>query len=289
MGHVDTQEELSMKVAVFSDVQAVLPALEAFIEHVEPWQPDMVVMAGDLVNRGPDSGGCLALFDHMRRERGWLPVNGNHEVWVLSCSEGPAKSEGEREIRRFTDLAWRQVADQADRLRGWPDHLCLHPPAADAWLHVTHGTMAGNRDGITANTTDESLIGKLPEGIALFVSGHTHRTHQRYTQGMDVVNVGSAGSPFDGDVRGSYGRFTWRGGRWHTELVRFDYDRDRADREFESFGFLDEGGPLARLVYIEWKRAQMLIGGWRRRWQAAVLRGEVSLEHSVTDYLRTCA
>jgi predicted phosphodiesterase len=275
-----------MKVAVFSDVQAVLPALEAAIEHIESWHPDLVVMAGDLVNRGPDSGGCLALFDRMRREHGWLPVNGNHEVWVLNCGCTEPASVGEREIRRFADLAWRQVADQADRLRGWPDHLCLHPPEADAWLHVTHGTMAGNRDGITPGRSDESLVGRLPEGAALFVSGHTHRTHLRRTQGMDVVNIGSVGSPFDGDVRGSYGRFTWRGGQWHTELVRFTYDRERAAQDFETSGFLDEGGPMARLVYLEWQRAELLMSGWRQRWQAAVLDGDVSLEDSVARYLR---
>jgi hypothetical protein len=275
-----------MKVAVFSDVQAVLPALEAVIEHIDAWRPDLVVMAGDLVNRGPDSGGCLALFDEMRRERGWLPVNGNHEIWVLGCGDHAPKSAGDREIRRFTDWAWQQVAPQADRLRGWPDHLCLHPPEADAWLHVTHGTMAGNRDGVTPGRSDESLAGKLPADVALFISGHTHRTHQRRIQGMDVVNVGSVGSPFDGDVRGSYGRFTWRGGRWHTELVRFPYDRERAARDFEISGFLDEGGPLARIIYLEWKRASLLIGGWRERYQAAVLAGEISLATSVDQYLR---
>jgi hypothetical protein len=275
-----------MKVAVFSDVQAVLPALEAVIEHIDAWHPDMVLMAGDLVNRGPNSDRCLALFDAKRREQGWLPVYGNHEIWVLRCGEGAPESDGEREIRRFTDFAWRQVADQAERLRGWPDHLCLHPPAADAWLHVTHGTMAGNRDGITPGRSDESLVGKLPEGVALFVSGHTHRTHQRRTQGMDVVNVGSAGSPFDGDVRGSYGRFTWEGGRWRTELVRFHYDRERAAQDFEDSGFLDEGGPLARIVFLEWQRAELLIGGWRERYEAAVLRGEITLQASVDRYLR---
>ena len=275
-----------MKVAVFSDVQAVLPALEAVIEHIDAWRPDLVVMAGDLVNRGPDSGGCLALFDEQRRGRGWLPVNGNHEVWVLRCGAEPPKSEGEAQVRRFTDWAWRQVADRAELLRDWPDHLCLHPPGADAWLHVTHGTMAGNRDGIMPSTTDAALAGKLPEGVALFVSGHTHRVHQRRTQGMDVVNVGSVGSPFDGDVRGSYGRFTWRGGRWHTELVRFAYDRERAARDFETSGFLDEGGPLARLIYLEWQRAELLIAGWRRQYEQAVLRGELNLASSVARYLR---
>ncbi len=274
-----------MKVAVFSDVQANLPAMEAAIEHIEAWRPDLVVMAGDLINRGPDSLGCLDLFDQKRREAGWLPVNGNHEVWVQECGQYEPASPGEREIRRFTDFAWRQVAERADALRDWPDHLCLHPPGSDAWLHVTHGTMASNRDGITPGTSDASLVGKLPEGVALFVSGHTHRPHQRRTQDMDVVNVGSVGSPFDGDPRASYGQFTWHRGHWHIELQRFPYDRERAARDFEDSGFLDQGGPLAHLVFLEWQRAQLLIGGWRERYQQSVLDGSITLQASVDDYM----
>ncbi|MCF7990617.1 MAG: metallophosphatase family protein [Thiohalocapsa sp.] len=276
-----------MKVAVFSDVQANLPAMEAAIEDIESWAPDLVIMAGDLVNRGPDSLGCLQLFDDKRRTQGWLPINGNHEHWVLRCGIEAPESDADREIRRFTDWAWHQVAEHADLMRDWPDHLCFHPPGADAWVHVTHGTMAGNRDGITPGTTDASLEGKLPEGVALFIAGHTHRVHQRRTQDMDVVNVGSVGSPFDGDPRGSYGRFTWRDGRWRTEIVRVAYDRDRAARDFEDSGFLDEGGPLARLIYLEWQRAQLLIGGWREGYQQAVLNGEITLQASVDRYLST--
>jgi hypothetical protein len=264
-----------MKVAVFSDVQANLPAMEAAVEHIGAWRPDVVLMAGDLINRGPDSLGCLELFDRGRRELGWLPVYGNHEVWVLRCGEAPPRSDGEREIRRFTDFAWRQVARRADALRGWPDHLCLHPPHSDAWLHVTHGTMAGNRDGVTPGTSDASLVGKLPAGVALFVTGHTHRPHQRRT----------VGSPFDGDPRASYGQFTWHRGRWQTRIVRLPYDREQAARDFEDSGFLDEGGPLARLIYREWQHATLLMPGWRHRYEQGVLRGEIDLQSSVDSYL----
>ena len=274
-----------MKVAVFSDVQANLPAMEAAVEHIECWRPDLVVMAGDLINRGPDSAGCLSLFDRKRREDGWLPVYGNHEVWVQHCGQAAPVSEGERQMRRFTDFAWRQIAADAHALRDWPDHLCLHPPHSNAWMHVTHGTMASNRDGITPGTSDESLVGKLPEGVALFVTGHTHRPHQRSTQGMDVVNIGSVGSPFDGDPRASYGQFTWHHGRWHTRIERFPYDRERARRDFEDSGFLDEGGPLARLIFAEWDRAVLLMSEWRRRYQQAVLDGEISLRDSVDSYM----
>jgi predicted phosphodiesterase len=274
-----------MKVAVFSDVQANLPALEEAVEHIETWRPDLVIMAGDLINRGPDSLGCLELFDAKRRDSGWLPVKGNHEDWVLRCGHQAPLSVGDRDIRRFADWTWRQIAPRADLLRDWADHLCLYPPGADAWMHVTHGTMAGNRDGITPGTSDESLVGKLPEGVALFVTAHTHRPHQRHTQGMDVVNIGSVGSPFDGDPRASYGQFTWQHGRWHTQIPRFAYDRARAARDFEDSGFLDEGGPLARLVYLEWERSQLLMSEWRRRYQQLVLDDELTLAQSIDTYL----
>ena len=274
-----------MKVAVFSDVQANLPALEEAVEHIETWRPDLVIMAGDLINRGPDSLGCLELFDEKRRESGWLPVKGNHEDWVLRCGQQAPVSVGDRDIRRFADWTWRQIAPRADALRDWADHLCLAPPGADAWMHVTHGTMAGNRDGITPGTSDESLVGKLPEGVALFVTAHTHRPHQRRTQGMDVVNIGSVGSPFDGDPRASYGQFTWQQGRWHVQIPRFAYDRARAARDFEDSGFLDEGGPLARLVYLEWERSQLLMSEWRRRFQQLVLDDELTLAQSIDTYL----
>jgi len=273
-----------MKVAAFSDVQANLPALEETIEQIRAWDPDLVVMAGDLINRGPDSRGCLELFAAQQRQHGWLAVNGNHEEWVLRCGRQAPRSDGERAVRAFTDWAWAQIEPCAKLLEGWADHLTFHPPGADAWVHVTHGTMVSNRDGISPNVTDESLVGKLPAEIALFVTGHTHRPHQRRTQGIDIVNVGSAGSSFDGDPRASYARLMWHGGRWHTEIVRFDYDLERAARDFEESGFLDQSA-LARLVYLEWQRAEMLIGGWRERYEPAVMAGHISMEQSVTDYL----
>jgi predicted phosphodiesterase len=273
-----------MKVAAFSDVQANLPALEETIAQIRAWDPDLVVMAGDLINRGPDSRGCLELFAAQQRQHGWLAVNGNHEEWVLRCGRQAPRSDGERAVRAFTDWAWGQIAPCAELLEGWADHLTFHPPGADAWVHVTHGTMVSNRDGISPNVTDESLVGKLPAEIALFVTGHTHRPHQRRTQGIDIVNVGSAGSSFDGDPRASYARLMWHGGRWHTEIVRFDYDLERAARDFEESGFLDQSA-LARLVYLEWQRAEMLIGGWRERYEPAVMAGHISMEQSVTDYL----
>ncbi len=223
-----------MKIAIFSDVQANLPAMETAVEQILAWHPDLVVMAGDLVNRGPSSLACLELFDRLRQERGWLPVKGNHEAWILRCAREAPKTELEEQMRRFADWTYRQLRPRIEALEGWPDHLCLHGGDDASWIHVTHGTMASNRQGISLNVPDEEIRGTLPPDLALFVTAHTHRPLERVLDGTPILNVGSVGSPFDGDPRGSYALLEPRAGRWHWEIVRFEYDRERAERDFWS-------------------------------------------------------
>jgi predicted phosphodiesterase len=281
-----------MKVAVFSDVQANIQAFEEAVALIDAWQPDLVATAGDLVNRGPDNDRCVALFDQRQRRDGWLAVRGNHETWVTRWSHEGPRSAQELEMFAFTDWACRQLGDLVTALDHWPDHLCFDAPGdqpgvgADHWVHVAHGTLAGNRDGVSARTSDESLQGKLPADLALYITGHTHKVHQRRIFGMDLVNVGSVGSPFDEDPRGSLGLFSFHHGRWHSEIRRFAYDREQTTRRFEESGFLDQGGPLAQVIFAEWQQARPLLAYWRHQYEAAVMAGEVDLQQSVDNFMR---
>jgi hypothetical protein len=274
-----------MKVAIFSDVQAILPAMEVAVERILAWGPDLVAMAGDLVNRGPKSRECLDLFDRLRRERGWLPIQGNHEDWVLRCGREAPTSPLDAEMRRFADWTYRQVAPRLQALSDWPDHLCFQGPEEAGWVHVTHGTMAGNRDGVSAALPDEILRTKIPADLALFVTAHTHRPMERVLDCTTVLNVGSVGSPFDGDPRGSYALLECRGSRWHWDIVRFPYDRVQAVRDFRESGFVEEGGPIARILYQEWYQARSLMPLWRRHHEPAVLAGERPLGAAVDEFL----
>ncbi len=279
-----------MRVVIFSDVQANLPAMQEAVERILKWDPDLVVMAGDLINRGPKSLDCLELFDQLRRTRGWLPIQGNHETYVLKCAAEAPTTPLEAELRRFADWTYAQLRPRIAALTGWPDHLCFHagggaPAAAQSWVHVTHGTMESNRDGIGPGVPDAALRGKLPLDIALFVTAHTHRPLERVLDGIPILNVGSVGSPFDGDVRGSFARLEWRSGRWQREIVRFTYDRARADRDFLASGFIEEGGALAPILYEEWRQARPLMPRWRRDFEAAVLAGERAPEAAVAEFL----
>jgi hypothetical protein len=145
--------------------------------------------------------------------------------------------------------------------------------------------MSSNREGITTSVPDESLRGKLPPDIALFVTAHTHRPLERVLDGTPILNVGSVGSPFDCDPRGSYALLEWSRGRWRWEIVRFEYDRAQTERDFRDSGFIEEGGPLARILYEEWRQARLLMPKWRVGYEPAVLAGELALGRAVDQFL----
>jgi predicted phosphodiesterase len=274
-----------MKVAVFSDVQGNLPAMEVAVEQILAWGPDLVIMDGDLVNRGPSSAACLSLFEELQAGHGWLPVNGNHETWVLRCAREAPATALEAEMRRFADWTLAQLGERAQALATWPDHLTLHAPGDPSWVHITHGTMAGNRDGVSVSVPDEALTGKIPPDLALFVTAHTHKPLERCLGATRILNVGSVGSPFDGDPRGSWAQLEYRRGRWDTRILRFAYDRDRTARDFLASGMLEDGGPLARILYEEWRRARGLMFQWRGQHEPAVLSGERPLQAAVDAFL----
>lgn len=274
-----------MKVAVFSDVQGNLSAMEVVVEDILTWQPDLVVMNGDLINRGPLSREVLLLFERLRTAQGWLALKGNHEDFVLACRE-PAAPGPEQELRQFADWTLRQLGDTANLMLPWPDHLTFADPDARHWVHISHGTLAGNRRGISASVTDAQLKGQLPDDIDLLVTAHTHKVHQRLHQNARILNIGSVGSPFDGDVRASYGRLWFVDGLWHSQIQRLAYDRERAEQDFYHSGFLDEAGPLGLVIFEEWKRAELLMSGWKKAYLEAVQGGAISLEDSVRRFLQ---
>jgi predicted phosphodiesterase len=278
---------ITMKIAVLSDIHGNYPALLAVAEHVEAWRPDLVVVAGDTVNRGPRSAECLAFVLAKGREAGWQTVIGNHEEYVIAQSKPDHPTSGPlAEIQRASRWTYEKLNRDVSALEAMPFALDRRGPSGDD-VRITHASMLGTRDGIYPRTSDAELVPKLGQPPpAVFCVGHTHQPLTRSLDGALVVNAGSVGLPFDRDWRPSYAQVTWCRGHWQACIVRLEYDRSQAERDFYETGFLDEGGPLARLMLRELQIASGLIYSWSNEFENPVLAGELTMEQSVERFLR---
>ncbi|HRQ37351.1 MAG TPA: metallophosphoesterase [Chloroflexota bacterium] len=271
-----------MKVAVISDVHGNLPALQTAVADVDKWQPDVVVVNGDIVNRGPCSLTCWQLIQTLAQQHGWHILKGNHEEYVLECAQPLYQPNGPSlQIRQYAQWTYEQLDGHIAAIAALPDQYSLTAPDGRE-LRAVHAAMGNNRTGIYPETPDaeiEKLIAPPPN---IFITAHTHRPLLRQIGPTLVVNIGSVGAPFDEDKRLSYGRFTWTARQgWQSEIVRLPYDWQQTIRDYVTSGFLEHGGPLAQIMLVEHRKSRGLIYRWATRYQEAVLKGQLTLADSV--------
>ena len=275
-----------MKIAVLSDIHGNLPALQTVTADIEGWRPDMVIVAGDVVNRGPLSADCLKFILEKQTTEGWRMVRGNHEDYLLECARPDAPRKGPQfEIWRFAFWTYAQLNGEMAALQQMAERFSWLAPDGTEF-RVVHGSMKNNRDGVYPEVSDAALYEQISPVPAVFVAAHTHRPLIRRFNDSLVVNVGAVGAPFDQDRRASYGRFTWTRHGWEAEIARLPYDTAQTERDYVTSGFLDEAGPLTQLMLIELRRAGGLIHRWASRYQNAILAEEIDMESSVRQLLQ---
>lgn len=276
-----------MKIAVLSDIHGNVPALRAVIDDIDAWQPDQVIVNGDIVNRGPCSHTCLEFVLNRQKEDGWHILSGNHEKYLLSCASPEFSTyDPAFEINRFAYWTTQQLNGAMSQLTSLPEQfVCWAPDGSE--FRVIHASMRSNRDGLYVEQSDAALERRIAPAPAVFVTGHTHQAFVREVNHSLVVNAGSAGAPFDLDWRPSYGCFSWHEhSGWKAEIRRVDYDRRLIEEDYVRSGFLAEAGPLAQLMLVELRRARGLIFRWAEQYEQAVLEDEISIEESVKNILR---
>jgi len=277
-----------MKIAVIADPHANYTALQAAVEHIERWRPDTVLVAGDVVNRGPRPKECLGLIQAKVSQQGWRWVRGNHEDYVIEQSRPDAPRSGPAsEVHRASYWTYEQLGKDVSALSSMPFQQSFPGPDGRE-VRLVHASMLGIREGIYPETSDTELRGKIaPAGqqLAVLCAGHTHRPLVSHLDGVLVVNAGSAGLPFDGDRRLAYAQLTWHSGTWQAEIVRLDYDLAQAERDFHETNYLEGGGPLVKLVLIELVTSRSMLYSWSSEFQSRALSGEISMEESVNRFL----
>lgn len=199
------------RLAVLSDVHANSPALRAVAADLLARGVDAVAYLGDIVFRGPDPAGSIALMASLEPVA-W--IRGNTDEWYLPDA-------AEREVGGYVSFGRARL--------GRPDRTFLSdlPARAVARLDGTsllcvHGSPRSQDENVRRDTPLDEIVAGMTEDIV--VCGHTHLPFIGGAGAVVVVNVGSVGMPFDGDPRACYALFTTSGEGVDAELVRVPYD-----------------------------------------------------------------
>lgn len=276
------------KIAILADIHGNLAALQAVIADLDAWVPDLVIVAGDTVNRGPLSRACLDLVLRMVAERNWRLLRGNHERYVLNYdherdrpdfpSSGPLY-----ELSRVIAWTHGQVAEHVATIAALPEHLQLELDLGR--LAVYHASTRHDRDGLTRRSSEAELRAQIDVTAAVFCAGHTHVPFVRQLDQTLVVNVGAVGLPFDGDRRAAYARLTRQRAGWTATIMRLAYDVEATVRACHTSGMLAAVGPHGRLMLREIQTGQSLLFDFIPSYHRRVMAGELSIEAAVSEYL----
>lgn len=180
------------RVAVLSDVHAVLPALQAVLDEPEVASAQRIVFTGDLA-AGPLPVATLDLLRDLGDRAVWIGGNADREM--VECARGGRASVPD------PILPWaagRLRADQVERLAGLPISVQLSVDGLGEVLFC-HATPRDDEEVVLVDSRPDrwaEVLDGLDPRVDTVVCGHTHMPFARIAHGRMVVNPGSVGMPY---------------------------------------------------------------------------------------------
>ena len=250
-----------MKIALFSDIHANLPALEAFFADIESSKPDAIYCLGDLVgyNIWPNE-----VIDEIRR-RGIPTITGNYDFGIGRHSDdcGCAyKTDEEKAMGKISISYTNEIVKDEQRayLRTLPSHIRLEYQLNNDKLNVllVHGSPRKVNEYLFEDRDEKSML-RIMEGADADVLcfGHTHQPYHRIMTTGDryrhAINIGSVGKPKDKDPRGGYVLLHINENSSindrdsiQVKFIRFDYDIEKAAKAVEDSPLPNEYADMLR-------------------------------------------
>jgi predicted phosphodiesterase len=233
-------------VALVSDIHGNLPALEAISADILRWRPDSVFVLGDMTNGACWSGAVLDCIADL----GWPMLIGNHDDAVMQLGSARMDPRYAHE-RQYAALWWTRrslLPRHLALLETLPMERRLVPPDAPP-LRLLHGLPGDFFQGVRPDTPEDWAADRLVSvDERTIAGGHTHVPMERRVGRWLLLNSGSVGIPYDGDVRAAYIRLTGDADGWRSEVRRVSYDLGAVESGFRNSGLAEGGGVMARMV-----------------------------------------
>jgi predicted phosphodiesterase len=241
-----------MRIALFSDIHANLPALEAFFADLDTRKPDAIYCLGDLVgyNIWPNE-----VINAVRR-RGIPTIAGNYDFGIGRMSDdcGCAYKTDQEKANGAVSISFTNqivLAEERQYLRTLPAHVRVDFQLNNDTLSLllVHGSPRKINEYLFEDRDEKSLLRIMQDAHAdILCFGHTHKPYHRILEIAEptgarfrhAINIGSVGKPKDGDPRGGYvllhiddNTSILTRDSISVEFVRFEYDVEKAAKAVE--------------------------------------------------------
>lgn len=203
-----------MKIALFSDIHANFPALQAVLADIDSRNPDLIYCLGDLVGYAPYPN---EVINEIRKRK--IPtIAGNYDEGIGLASDecGCAYKAPEEKSNGAISIAYtNNIVKPKERefLKNLPRHFAIdfeHNGEKFKFLMV-HGSPRKINEYLFEDRDEKSLMRIMEFGHAdIMAFGHTHKPYHRILKNTEggtfrhAINIGSVGKPKDGDNRACY-------------------------------------------------------------------------------------
>jgi len=244
-----------MRIALFSDIHANLPAFKAMLDDLDDQRPDAIYCLGDLVGYHIYPNEVIQEI----RKRGIGTLKGNHDQKVENLITTPNSLQ-----EPGKNYAYHLISqDNRDYLKTLPAHIKLEYKLQSETLNLVfaHGSTRSIDEYVLIDTDEKYVLDMMQEaGADLLFVGHSHKSYHRVLEDKDnkfkhVVNLGSVGKPKDGDPRGCYVILTIAAessisdeNSIQVEFRRFDYDVKSSAKMIENSLLPNEFADALRLA-----------------------------------------
>ncbi|MDE3076186.1 MAG: metallophosphoesterase family protein [Chloroflexota bacterium] len=236
-----------MRAAVISDVHGNLLALQAVLADIR--DVDLIIANGDLLAYGPRPAETLEL---LRSLPNVTFISGNNDRYLLERRWQQRPRDG-WEAEALANLRWTAEdlgQEGLNEIERWP--FQVRPPLS-APVTVVHASPVADNVGMFPWTSDAQLQEQLRDvADGVVVCGHTHLLMDRQVGARRIVSDGSAGFPFDRDIRPSCVILD-DSASLHVEVRRVAYDVERAIVDLEQ-----RAVPFAQVIAYQMRHASLM-------------------------------
>ena len=222
-----------MRIAVMADIHSNHIALETCFAEAQRRNAEEFVFLGDYLGELAYPQKTLEFLDEIKKQYPCTFIRGNKEDYWINHKNGMHGDWGWEAGRSGSGmLAYvydRLTPEQIEDFEKLPPSMIMHYQGFPDFV-ICHGSPWKTNESMRE---DYEYIDELTKRLEteLTICAHFHIQSQYIRNGKQVINPGVVGVPLRSNGQTQFMMLEGISGKWETEFITLQYDRERAIRE----------------------------------------------------------